>query len=61
MTTLLLLAIVILTVAICAFAAFWFLRDAKAREQKRKPAYGARGSAGHYSWDGGTRTSRNRR
>ena len=65
MTALLLLLIVVLTVAICALAVIWFLPKSKAREQKSQHSRNAqdtrRGAAGHHVWDGGIRTSRNRR
>lgn len=60
MTTLLLFVIVILAVAICALAAFWFWRESRPREQKRQPAYGTRdvrATTGFRAWDGGTKTS----
>jgi hypothetical protein len=62
-TPLLIIIAVVLFAAICALAGFWFIRDAKHREQRHKPVHpvqgkpAARGAAGRYTWDGGIKTS----
>ena len=63
MTILLLISVIILTIAICALATVWFVRDSQTLARKRHPTYRvhyARDMRRLYVWRG-TRTSRSLR
>ena len=53
METFLILLIVVLSVSVCALAAFWFIRDAQSRDGA-KPLYVPRSSVAYHRSEGKT-------
>ena len=60
METLLLCAVVLLSVAICALGAFWFYSAEKAKRSGAKSAQLARGTSPHDPWEPALRASRDK-
>jgi hypothetical protein len=64
MKVLLIFLIVLLSVAICAFAAFWFYQATRERRQNAAPLLLApelaRRTARNHAWDRAVRAARNR-
>ncbi len=61
METLLLCAIVLLSVAVCALGGFWFYRAARANKPDKKPTQAPRSSAaGPDPWQAAVRPSRDK-
>lgn len=59
METLLIFAIVILSIAICIVAGFWYYRDRQARNRGAPAPRTVRRQAGNERWDAAVRASRN--
>ena len=60
MSVLLLIVIVVLSIATCALAGFWFWRESKERQQRRDLASRAidpSKTVQQHAWSGGTKTS----
>jgi hypothetical protein len=60
METLLLYAIPLLSLAICALCGYWFYRAAQARKQRAKLPQRARRADKHDPWEAAVRASRDR-
>jgi hypothetical protein len=60
MQTLLISLIALFSVAICAFAGFWFYRAAQGRKQNIRPPQVSHRPVRNVAWDRAVRAARNR-